>query len=1034
MKLKAFKLTLLSLTLASISASVPFAINNINNRYVIDNDTALIRNYIKEKEQEYRKILDHTNQLKTKLENLDKKIITNIQTSNKRYEDLLNIFNNELISYTEFKINNKNYILAAIDKQTNEFVELENFSIDDSKHKKIEQIEKVSDTNLEDTTNLIDLVSKKISSLSKILTNVVTNFVPKISNIFKEMEELNNLINRTINKQEVIDLVGTSNREIWNSLSVQEKVDLLKNKVDGVSNASLDITKKIEDADQYKEKLEDKLNGFSISTTELSLKIKKYWNLIIKHKFKQTDNVEVAINYIKEILTEQELNKVSFLTTRNNEKIEGEAVTLFINETKQDGSKKTKTIVLDEVKFTYDDDFINSIEERVSELFKNITLPKDKKIIKNSELLDIIKNNFSNEKEKLAIHLNNIDDYNKIFEDKIQLKYSYDSQIYEYKIPERKIEWVKPTIYLDSDKKIQETFDTDLSTDKYSSVWCIKQIGYFKDESSNLIKAVRMPKNVIQVPDKLPEEIESTESMFENAGLFDGNLSTWDVSNVKSMKSMFKNTRLFNGDLSSWNVSSLIDASGMFQEAGGFNRPLNSWAEKTRNIENMESMFEKTSNFNHKLNDWNTSKVTNMKAVFKNNENFNADISSWNTSKVTNMESMFEDADKFNVDISNWDVSNVTTMHKTFSEAENFKINLAKWNVLKVEDMSYMFYKTTIHTNFSEWSNKLSKVKNMEYMFQETSIDRNEIEKKSIASWDISSVESLKGLFQDSKYNLNLNGKFGQTMSKVKDLSYMFYNKSEFNKEIKDWDLSSAITLEKMFSQNEAFNQKVDFSKKTNSFKNLSGMFKDAKQFNELINFSTINVTDMSFMFCGAKNLTDKALEKLFDWRNNTNNVQTVKCMFANTENFVGNSLKGNFDFKNVRDFSSMFESATLFNGEIARWRFAVNDKCDFNINMQNMFKGATNFDQDLSKSWRPRLKCVENMNGMFNGATSFNQNISIWLLPKILGGTIKTDDGRFIEVEGNNNYKCFNANGNEHFTLASGNLPKGMQKIEGIR
>ncbi|MBY7704885.1 hypothetical protein JIY74_32480 [Vibrio harveyi] len=41
--------------------------------------------------------------------------------------------------------------------------------------------------------------------------------------------------------------------------------------------------------------------------------------------------------------------------------------------------------------------------------------------------------------------------------------------------------------------------------------------------------------------------------------------------------------------------------------------------------------------------------------------------------------------------------------------------------------------------------------------------------------------------------------------------------------------------------------------------------------------------------------------------------------MFANTKNFVGNSLNTNIYFENVRDFSGMFQNATLFNGQINR-------------------------------------------------------------------------------------------------------------------
>ncbi|MDQ0567733.1 BspA family leucine-rich repeat surface protein [Mycoplasma yeatsii] len=1009
MKLKTLKLTTLFLTLVGFSASAPFIMSNISHTHIDDNDVTLIRNYIKTKEEEYKQLLSFTNQLKDKLNSLNTKVEKTIERSDEQYNNLLDTFNNQLVNFTEFKYNSTTYVLVAIDKTTNEFVELENYTIDPNKHNKIEKIEKVATANISETSDQVKIISQKIKSLSKILSNVVEKTISIINEVFKEFEQLNNFINRTINQRKIIDLVGSADEEMWSSLSLQEKIDLIKNKVDNISHASLDITKRIQDASEYKERLEDKLNGFSISTTELSLKIKKYWNLIIKHKFKQTDKVETAINYIKEILTEEELSKIDFLRTRSNENIERETITFFISQTNQDGSQKTKTVVLDEVKFTYDDEFIKSIRTRVDELFKDITLPKDKIVIKNSELLDIIKNNFSNEKEKLAIHLKDINDYNKKVEDKIEIKYSYDSQVYTYKIPERKIEVIKPTVYLDENNKVQKTFDTDLSIDKYFSVEHIKEIGYFKDESSNLIKAVRMPVNVITVPDKLPEEIESTESMFEGAIDFNGNLSSWDVSNVRVMKNMFKKTKGFNGDLSSWNVSNVIDTSGMFHKATAFNRPINSWSHKTRNIENMESMFEGATVFDQNLNDWDTSNVTNMKSLFKNAESFNGNITTWNTENVINMGHMFEEAEKFNK-------------------------NLTKWNVSKVKYMNHMFVNTTISTSLFEWSNKISSLEEMEYMFAKSKFDRNE--EKSISSWNISSIKSLKGLFQGSDYNLNLNGKFSETMSNVIDFSYMFSNESKFNREIKDWDLFSAITVKEMFSGNKVFNQKLDALNNTNKLKDVSGMLKNAVNFNQPINFEIENVTDMSEMFQGAKALTDEAFVGMGQWRNKTKNVETVRSMFAYTEKFEGKSLEIVIDFENVRDFSSMFENATSFNGEIKNWRFVKfrNNKCAFNVNMENMFNNATSFNQSLGVSWQSKLNCVENINGMFNGATSFNQNISQWSLPIILGGILKTENGSFIKVRGNNNYKFFNQKGHSDFTLDSGNLPKGMEKIEGIR
>jgi surface protein len=45
---------------------------------------------------------------------------------------------------------------------------------------------------------------------------------------------------------------------------------------------------------------------------------------------------------------------------------------------------------------------------------------------------------------------------------------------------------------------------------------------------------------------------------------FKGDISSWDVSNVRDMAQMFINSK-FNRDISNWNVSNVIYKQGMFK-------------------------------------------------------------------------------------------------------------------------------------------------------------------------------------------------------------------------------------------------------------------------------------------------------------------------------------------------------------------------------------------------------------------------------------------------------------------------------------
>ena len=69
---------------------------------------------------------------------------------------------------------------------------------------------------------------------------------------------------------------------------------------------------------------------------------------------------------------------------------------------------------------------------------------------------------------------------------------------------------------------------------------------------------------------------------------FNGNISEWDVSNVKNMENMFYYSS-FNGDISNWDVSNVKDMKYMFCNCYNFNCNLSNW--NISNVKDMENMF-----------------------------------------------------------------------------------------------------------------------------------------------------------------------------------------------------------------------------------------------------------------------------------------------------------------------------------------------------------------------------------------------------------------------------------------------------------
>lgn len=138
---------------------------------------------------------------------------------------------------------------------------------------------------------------------------------------------------------------------------------------------------------------------------------------------------------------------------------------------------------------------------------------------------------------------------------------------------------------------------------------------------------------------------------FKSNNKFNGDISKWDVSNVKTMRYMFWKSE-FDGDISGWDVSNVKDMAGVFQES-----------------------------------------------------KFTGDISGWDVSNVEDMEFMFSWAKKFNGDLSGWDVSNVKKMRGMFGSAKKFTGDLSGWKVkiTKPIDMEDMFRKCPLEDNLPAW-------------------------------------------------------------------------------------------------------------------------------------------------------------------------------------------------------------------------------------------------------------------------------------------------------------------------------------------
>ena len=84
-------------------------------------------------------------------------------------------------------------------------------------------------------------------------------------------------------------------------------------------------------------------------------------------------------------------------------------------------------------------------------------------------------------------------------------------------------------------------------------------------------------------------------------------------------------------------------------------------------------------------------------------------------------------------------------------------------------------------------------------------------------------------------------------VSRITDMSFLFFAKWNFNAGISSWDTSSVTSMNYMFDSARAFNQPLSLD--TSSVTSMGGMFYSATAFNQPLSLDTSSVTSMVYMF-----------------------------------------------------------------------------------------------------------------------------------------------------------------------------------------
>jgi surface protein len=259
-------------------------------------------------------------------------------------------------------------------------------------------------------------------------------------------------------------------------------------------------------------------------------------------------------------------------------------------------------------------------------------------------------------------------------------------------------------------------------------------------------------------------------------------------------------------------------------------------------------------------------------------------------------------------------------------------------------------------------------------------------------------------------------------VSKVTDLSSLFFGQWGFNEDISGWDVSKVTDLTKMFYQCQAFNKDIsgwDVSRVTKMEQTFAMWF--GSQFtgtglHNLTNWDVSRVTNMRQIF----------------WTNNQFNGDLSRWDVTKVKDFY-NGLSGNgfnadisgWSMSSVTNMDSMFaggESACsgIINlripsfGERSDWPELESEKL---ILMNRLFYRTKQFNADISQ-WDTSL--VGGMRLMFGDATAFNIDISGWDVSRVT-----TMEEMFYNTEGFgadlSNWDVSSAYGANMFKLAGG-------------
>ena len=255
----------------------------------------------------------------------------------------------------------------------------------------------------------------------------------------------------------------------------------------------------------------------------------------------------------------------------------------------------------------------------------------------------------------------------------------------------------------------------------------------------------------------------------------------------------------------------------------------------------------------------------------------------------------------------NEDLTDLSSMFKGCINLIAFDHFFSNLKTEKVTTMSGMFEGCIFLQDFENIEQlKTSSVTDMSYMFKNCSY----ISDLDLTGWDISSVKTIKGMFEGCEKLDILIGLPDLNVSNVTDMSYLFSKCKILHDvtDISEWNTENVTHMEFMFQGCSSLQELPDISKwNTSKVKNMDSMFNSCEALKSLPDISSwdiSNVNNLSNMFKDCKSI--EKIPNISNW--NTANVEYMTGMFQNCEALKEKPDIGKWNLNNLKSNNDLFE------------------------------------------------------------------------------------------------------------------------------